>query len=135
MADPIQVDSEQKVSHVRQSLVSVMPAADRGHIGGAQLPSAMITAYDGQRGASTTVYTGAAGSFGANPLRQTIGLWSAARVERLEVFWPTTGETQAFTDVPVDRLIRIVEGESSYSTLDLKTLKLAGGDAAAAAAN
>ena len=65
------------------------------------------------------------GSFGANPLRQTIGLGSATRIERLEVFWPTTGETQAFTDVPVDRIIRIVEGETSYSTLELKTLRLA----------
>ena len=73
------------------------------------------------------------GSFGANPLRQTIGLGSAARIERLEVFWPTTGETQAFADVPVDRIIRIVEGESSYETLELETLRLAVGAATAAA--
>ena len=65
------------------------------------------------------------GSFGANPLRQTIGLGSAARIERLEVFWPTTGETQAFTAVPADQIIRIVEGEHSYSTLELKTFTLA----------
>ena len=65
------------------------------------------------------------GSFGANPLRQTIGLGSATRIERLEVFWPTTGETQAFAAVPVDQIIRIVEGETSYSTLELNTLQLA----------
>jgi len=48
---------------------------------------------------------------------------AAARIERLEVFWPTTGETQSFTDVPVDRIIRIVEGETSYSTLELTTVE------------
>ena len=64
------------------------------------------------------------GSFGANPLRQTIGLGSATRIERLEVFWPTTGETQVFTDFPADQIIRIVEGEHSYSTLELTTLTL-----------
>ena len=64
------------------------------------------------------------GSFGANPLRQTIGLGSATRIERLEVFWPTTGETQVFTDLPADQIIRIVEDEDTYSTLELKTLTL-----------
>ena len=62
------------------------------------------------------------GAFGANPLRQTIGLGKAQRIDRLEIFWPTTGLTQTFSDLPVDRIIRIVEGEASYSTLDLKTL-------------
>jgi hypothetical protein len=51
------------------------------------------------------------GSFGSNPLRQTIGLGRADRVERLEIFWPTSGLTQSFEDVKVDRLFRIVEGE------------------------
>ena len=64
------------------------------------------------------------GSFGANPLRQTIGLGKAARIETLEVFWPTTGLTQQFTDLPVDQIIQIVEGETSHSTVNLKTIKL-----------
>jgi hypothetical protein len=64
------------------------------------------------------------GTFGGNPLRQTIGLGQTSRIERLDVFWPTTGITQTFTDLPVDRIIRIVEGEESYSTLGLRTLDL-----------
>ena len=64
------------------------------------------------------------GSFGANPLRQTLGLGKASRIEQLEVFWPTTGVTQTFSDLPVDQIIQIVEGEESYSTVELKTLKL-----------
>ena len=69
-------------------------------------------------------YVNSGGSFGANPLRQTIGLGKASRIELLEVFWPTTGVTQTFSDLPVDQIIQIVEGEESYSTFDLKTLKL-----------
>ena len=69
-------------------------------------------------------YVNSGGSFGANPLRQTIGLGKTSRIELLEVFWPTTGVTQTFSDLPVDQIIQIVEGEESYSTVDLKTLKL-----------
>ena len=63
------------------------------------------------------------GSFGANPLRQTIGLGSASHLEVLEVFWPTTGVTQTFTDVPVDRVIRVVENDASYETVPLESVE------------
>ena len=36
------------------------------------------------------------GTFGANSLGQTIGLGRADGIERLEVLWPTAGQTQAF---------------------------------------
>ena len=62
------------------------------------------------------------GSFGGNPLRQTLGLGGASRIERLEIFWPATGITQTFTAVPADRAIHIVEGERSYSILPLRRL-------------
>ena len=62
------------------------------------------------------------GSFGGNPLRQTLGLGGASRIERLDIFWPATGITQTFTNLPVDRTIHVVDGERSYSTLDLRTL-------------
>ena len=68
------------------------------------------------------------GTFGANPLRQTIGLGRASKVLRLEVFWPTSGETQVFRDVPMDRFIRIVEGENRYRRLSLPKFVLGGED-------
>ena len=77
---------------------------------------------EGERSIYRHVNSG--GSFGANPLRQTLGLGEASHIERLEVFWPATGLTQTFADVPVDSGIRIVEGEESYSTLGLATLEL-----------
>ena len=66
------------------------------------------------------------GTFGANPLRQTIGLGRASKIGRLEVFWPTSGETQVFQDVPVDRFIRSVEGERRYQRLTLPKFILGG---------
>jgi len=63
---------------------------------------------DGRR---RSVYrtVGSGASFGANPLRQHLGLGAATRAESLEVFWPATGVTQTFRDVPADRLVEIAE--------------------------
>jgi hypothetical protein len=41
------------------------------------------------------------GSFGANPLRQTIGLGRASRISKLVVYWPKTHITQTFFEVPL----------------------------------
>ena len=73
-------------------------------------------------GQSRSIYkhVNSGGSFGANPLRQTIGLGEATKIELLEVFWPTTGRTQTFQDVPLDQHIRIVEGQDQYTALSLK---------------
>jgi hypothetical protein len=60
------------------------------------------------------------GSFGANPLRQSIGVGRAERVERLEVLWPKTGKTQVFEDLPVDAWIRVVEGEEATTPLAVR---------------
>ena len=64
------------------------------------------------------------GSFGANPLRQTIGLGKAEKIETLEIFWNTTGFTQRFHDVPLNQFIQITEGETQYTTIKLEKLKL-----------
>ena len=80
-------------------------------------------------GARRSVYkhVNSGGTFGANPLRQTIGLGKASRIEVLEVFWPTTGETQTWTNVRADQAIEIVEGAASYSPLALKPITLGRG--------
>ena len=78
---------------------------------------------DGTR-RSVYKHVNSGGTFGANPLRQTIGLGKATVVETLEVFWPTTGLTQTFTDVAADRALQISEASPSYSTLPLQRLTL-----------
>jgi hypothetical protein len=90
---------------------------------------ARIRAEIEESGARRSVYkhVNSGGTFGANPLRQTIGLGQATVVRVLEVFWPTTGETQTWNNVGVDQALRIVEGEASYSTLALKPMRLGRG--------
>jgi hypothetical protein len=63
-------------------------------------------------GKARSVYqtVGQHGSFGNSPFELHLGLGSATRVERLEVFWPVSGETQVFTDLAADRRVHIVEG-------------------------
>jgi hypothetical protein len=79
-----------------------------------------------ENGQARSIYkhVNSGGSFGANPLRQTIGLGKASKIELLEVLWPTTGQTQTFRDLSYDQMIEITEGENRYKSLKLKTLKL-----------
>lgn len=80
---------------------------------------ARIRADFSERGERRSIYrwVNSGGSFGANPLRQHLGLGQAERVETLEVYWPTSGRTQRFHDVPVDRYIAIAEDASQYHIL------------------
>ena len=78
---------------------------------------------DGER-RSIYKHVNSGGTFGANPLRQTIGLGTASSIELIEVSWPTTGGAQTFRDVQMDRILEITEGEEGYETLQLETLTL-----------
>ncbi len=61
-------------------------------------------------------------SFGANPYQQTLGLGSADRVAVLEVYWPTSGTTQTFRDIPVGGAIEVTEFATEYKTFDWKPI-------------
>ncbi|MDG2148277.1 MAG: CRTAC1 family protein [Planctomycetota bacterium] len=62
---------------------------------------------------------GSVSSFGGAPDRQEIGLGKADRIVSLEVEWPASGIQQKFEDVNMNQSIKIVEGDSSFHTLDL----------------
>jgi hypothetical protein len=79
---------------------------------------------DEGRKRSVYQWVNSGGSFGAKPLRREIGLGSAARIDVIEVFWPTTGRTQRFQNVSADQFIQITEGASVYQALPLKALTL-----------
>jgi len=53
------------------------------------------------------------GSFGTSPLELHLGLGVAARVERLEIFWPVTGETQVVGPLDARQHVVVVEGEQT----------------------
>ena len=57
-------------------------------------------------------------SFGANPLRQTLGLAKASRVARLEIHWPTSGTTQVLENIEADQDIEVTELSEGYKVLD-----------------
>ncbi|MSR61167.1 MAG: CRTAC1 family protein [Planctomycetes bacterium] len=65
-----------------------------------------------ENGVKRSIYrhVNSGGSFGANPLRQHLGLGSATRIDVLEIYWPTSDLTQTFRDVAVDARVRITEG-------------------------
>jgi hypothetical protein len=75
-----------------------------------------------ERGKRRSIYrhVSSGGSFGANPLRQEIGLGGAATVDVLEVFWPAGNTTQVFRDVAADRLVEIHEGDPTLRATALK---------------
>ena len=50
------------------------------------------------------------GTFGGNPLMQTLGIGKAKRIDRLEIFWPKSNATQVFQSIDVNKRIRITEG-------------------------
>jgi hypothetical protein len=62
------------------------------------------------------------GSFGANPLRQQIGLGKALKIDVLEAFWPSSNQTQGFRDVSVDQFLEITEGQNEFRKLPWKTV-------------
>jgi hypothetical protein len=78
---------------------------------------------EGERAIYRTV--GSGGSFGANPLRQEIGLGQAKAIRRVEIFWPVTGQTQVVTNLTMDKFYRIREGEPEAKAWNLPTYKFA----------
>ena len=63
------------------------------------------------------------GSFGANPLRQQIGLGKAKRIETMTIYWPKTDTTQIFENLDVDQFIEIREGDATIHQLDLPKIR------------
>ena len=69
-------------------------------------------------------YVTSGGSFGANPLEQTIGVGLAARIATLEVYWPTSGTTQTFHDVTVGQYLMITEFADKSEAKQMKRIEV-----------
>lgn len=80
---------------------------------------ATIAAADGTE---RTIYrtVGNNSSFGGNSLVESIGLRDATSVKELKVFWPTSGTTQSFRQIPCNQAIEITEENDSFSPLPQK---------------
>ena len=53
------------------------------------------------------------GSFGANPMRQFIGLGQAEVINWIEIQWPGNQSKQRFHNIPMNQFFRIIEGQNS----------------------
>ena len=64
------------------------------------------------------------GSFGANSLQLEIGLGLAVGIREIAITWPTTGRTDVYTDVDMDRVYRVVEGAAELEPLAVTSFTL-----------
>ncbi len=64
---------------------------------------------------------GSGGSFGASPLRQEIGLGGASRIDRVEVWWPASHQTNVVTDLAPDHIYELTEGQTTARALHPKS--------------
>ena len=75
-----------------------------------------VTVNDADRGLRKIVRTvGSGGSFGASPLEQHIGLGRSARIENIEVWWPTSKTRQTFKDIAPNQFLEIKEFTSEVT--------------------
>ena len=79
----------------------------------------VVDAGAGERTIYRTVDSGA--SFGANPMRQEIGLGQAQIIKRVEIFWPVTGLTQVVPGLAINHLYQIREGAAAPTLVALKS--------------
>jgi len=82
-----------------------------------------------ENGKQRSVYrdVNSGGSFGSSPLRQHVGIGQAKAIERVEINWPVTRKTQVFRDVPIDTNVKIIEGDSVFTTYHLARLDFRSG--------
>jgi hypothetical protein len=71
----------------------------------------LATIEEGAGMRSIVTFVGGNSSFGGNSLQAEMGLGQAQKLRELEVDWPTTGKTDRFTDVPLDRIVVVEEGK------------------------
>ena len=64
------------------------------------------------------------GSFGANSLQQEIGLGKAMAILSLEIIWPASGQIDRFTEVEMNRVYHVSEGDSSLKPITAESFDL-----------
>jgi tetratricopeptide (TPR) repeat protein len=75
---------------------------------------------------SRSIYrtVGSGGSFGASPFQQHIGLGKNARIQTVEIWWPTSDTRQTFTDVGKNQFLEIKEFAKNYTRLERHSFAL-----------
>jgi hypothetical protein len=64
---------------------------------------------------------GSGASFGATTYRQEIGIGKADTVDRVEIFWPVTGQTQVIKGLAINQAYAIREGDDRAELMHMKS--------------
>jgi hypothetical protein len=91
---------------------------------GAQIKVTVTDDGHGPRAIFRTV--GETSSFGANPIKQHIGLGHDARIGAIDVWWPATNSRQHFTDLDKNQYIEIKEFATALNKLNRSGFHLGG---------
>ena len=81
-----------------------------------------------ENGTTRSIYrrVNTGGSFGGNPLTQTVGLGKARTIERVEVYWPTSHIRQTFSDLELDQMYVLTEGKAEAQSVPQMVSKSSG---------
>jgi len=76
-----------------------------------------VTIEEGGTTRDVVEFVGAQSSFGGNSLQAELGLGAATRIVALELFWPKGRKLQRFTEVPLDAVVVVREGDARLEVL------------------
>ena len=83
-----------------------------------------ITVEDGEGVRTIHRVVGTGGSFGANPVRQEIGLGPALRVVNVDIRWPGSGTVDSLHGLELDRAYQVKEGTGRADSLERVSMRL-----------
>lgn len=77
-----------------------------------------------ENGVSRSVHriVNSGGSFGASSLRCEIGIGQATIIDQIEITWPKSNKKQVFKKVQPNQCIKIIEGETNFSKVNVKRI-------------
>jgi hypothetical protein len=77
-----------------------------------------------ENGVARSVYrdVNCGGTFGSSPLRREIGVGTATVIDEIEVRWHGSGQVQVFKDIKPNQFLKLVEGETQLTTVNLRQL-------------
>ena len=101
-------------------LTLVGERANRGGLGA----RISITVEDAGGARTIRRVVGTGGSFGANPLRQEIGLGSAVRIVTVEIQWPGSGTIDRLEGLKLDRAYQVMEGTGRADFIERLPMRL-----------
>jgi hypothetical protein len=79
---------------------------------------------EGAKARSIYRSVGSGGSWGASPLAQHIGLGKEARIQSVEIYWPSSKTRQEFDNVKANQFIEIKEFAQSYTPVVRRQFRL-----------